>query len=203
MARAIPTEQYIKGVEAKLRKIKELDKQLGKTIFALHGEHQDAIFAKGLDGEKYSTKPILAGGNVFGNRNRFGNKNYTFATKAGSDKYFGSPAKRKDADWRRVGTPRGPRSLILIPGGYKAIREADGRQTQKVDLTHTGQLRNDFRSSVTKTSSGWVSGVRQKDNVGKLEGAIKRYGRKLEVPAKILAKYRPLFGRIMVKFITI
>lgn len=203
MARPLTTEEYLRALDARLRKVKDLDKELGRTIKSLHTEHQSGIFDKGLDGEKYSSKPTLAGGNVFGNTNRFGTTNYTFATQSGSNKFFGSKTKRKDAKWKRVNTGRGSRSLILVEGGYKAIRQADGRRVDKVDLVHTGQLRNDFRSSLTRTREGWVSGVRQKDNVGKLNGAIKRYGKKLDVPDKLLAKYRPRLGSIMVRFLSI
>lgn len=203
MAKTVTTEEYIAGIESRLRQVETLNKDLGKVILAIHTDHQEALFVKGLDGEKYSTKPTLAGGNVFGNRNRFGGDSYTFATKSGSNKFFGSKKRRNNADWRRVNTSAGGRSLMLIEGGYRAIRQADGRRVDKVDLTHTGQLRNDFRSSLTKTSAGWVSGVRKKDNVGKLEGAVKRYGRKMGVPESVLAKYRPRLGAIMAKFLTL
>ena len=119
MARPVSTDQYIRSIEAKLRRVKELDKQLEKTVRALNTEHLAGIFDKGLDGTSYSSRATLAGGNVFGNRNRFGSSNYTFATQAGAKKFFG----KKDKEWRRVNTPRGPRNLIVIEGGYKAIRE--------------------------------------------------------------------------------
>jgi hypothetical protein len=199
MAKKVNTDQYIAGVNAKLRRINELNKDLTKVIFSIHSEHAQSIFGDGLDGTSYSSKPTLAGGNVFGNRNRFGNSNYTFATKAGSDKFFGDT----DGEWRRVNTPRGPRNLKLIPGGYKAIRQADGRRVDKVDLVHTGLMAKDFRSSLTKTKTGWVVGVRKKENVGKLNGAKDRYGKKLEVPDSIVAKYRPRLGQIMARFLTL
>ena len=85
MAKKLTTEKYLRGVDAKLRRIKEIDKEQTKIISSIHSMHAQSIFGDGLDGTSYSSKPTLAGGNVFGSRNRFGNSNYTFATKAGSD----------------------------------------------------------------------------------------------------------------------
>ena len=203
MATVPTTKEYIKRLDAKFRQVKELDKEWGKTFAFIHSDHAQDIFVDGLDGETYSTKPTFAGGNVFGNRNKFGTTNYTFATKAGSNKYFGSDKKRASATWRGVSTPRGPRNLILIEGGYKEIRQADGRQTKKVDLTHTGRLQKDFRSSLTKIQGAWITGVRESSNTGKLNGAVKRYGKKMSVSQKILDKYTPRLGTIIAKFVTV
>jgi hypothetical protein len=115
--------------------------------------------------------------------------------------FFGSKEKIKEANWATVSTGKGKRSLMTIPGGYKAIREADGRPTNKVNLDHTGVLRDDFRGSLTKTQTGWVSGVRKEENVGKLEGAIDRYGDKLAVPKSLLDKYNEKLGRVMLEIL--
>lgn len=203
MAQPPTTEEYLRAIDARLRNVKGLTKEVAKVVMNIHTEHTAGIFQDGLDGTSYSSSPTLAGSNVFGNRNKFGRDNYTFATKSGSDKFFGSKTKIKDADWRRVGTGNDARNLILIQGGYKAIRQADGRQTKKVDLSHTGLLQRDFASSLTQTQAGWVSGVRQDDNVGKLAGAVKRYGDKLKVPQKVLSKFAPKLGAIMVKFLDV
>ena len=201
MAQPISTQEYLAKVNASIEKLKQIDKDINQVIVDIHSRHQDEIFAKGLDGTSYSTKPTLAGSNWWTKTNKFGRLNYTFATQKGSNVFFSSKKKRDEAEWATVLTGQGKRSLMVIPGGYKAIREADGRPTNKVNLDHTGVLRDDFRGSLTKTPTGWVSGVRKEENVGKLEGAVARYGDKLAVPKSLLDKYNEKLGLIMLEIL--
>lgn len=198
---AIPTDQYIKKIQKQIEDLKGFESELTKVVLDIHTRHMAGIFNEGIDA-KYSTNPTLAGSNVFGNTNKFGTTNYTFATKAGSDKYFGSKKKRQDAEWVTIPTGRGARSLIVIEGGYKAIRAASGRRTDKVNMDFTGVLKDDLRLSPVKTNDGWVSGVRKSENVGKLEGLIEKYGKKLDVPKELLNKFDAKFGEIMLKILS-
>lgn len=91
---------------------------------------------------------------------------------------------------------------MVIEGGYKAIRAADGRRTDKVNLDHTGTLKNDLRISPVKVNDGWISGVRKSENVGKLDGLIERYGKKLDVPKELLAKFNDKLGEVMLKILS-
>lgn len=201
MAAPISTQQYLAKIRKDIEQLREFDKELNREIFNIHSRHMQGIFGDGLEDTSYSTEPTLAGSNVFGKTNKFGTRNYTFATEKGSKKFFGSKKKIKEAEWATVSTPKGERSLIVIAGGYKAIREADGRRTDKVNLDHTGVLKKDMRSGIEKTSTGWVSGVRKEENVGKLEGQIARYGQKLAVPKKLLDEFNAKFGRIMLEIL--
>jgi len=201
MAAPLSTEQYLGKVRKDIEQLREFDKKINREVQNLHSRHMQSIFGDGLEGTSYSTKPTLAGSNVFGSTNKFGTRNYTFFTQEGSNKFFGSKAKIANAQWATVGTPRGARSLMVIPGGYKAIRAADGRRTDKVNLDHTGTLRKDMISGIDKTSTGWVSGVRRDENIGKLEGAIARYGKKLDVPKKLLDEFNAKFGRVMLEIL--
>lgn len=201
MAAPLSTEQYLAKVRKDIEQLREFDKKINREVLNLHSRHMQGIFGDGLEGTSYSSSPTLAGSNVFGKTNKFGTRNYTFATEKGSGKFFGSKKKIASAEWATVATPKGARSLMVIPGGYKAIRAADGRRTDKVNLDHTGTLRKDMISGIDKTSTGWVSGVRRDENIGKLEGAIARYGKKLDVPKKLLDEFNAKFGRVMLEIL--
>ena len=195
------TDEYIKKVQKQIEDLKTFDNELTKVVFDIHTRHMAGIFNEGIDA-KYSTNPTLAGSNVFGNTNKFGTTNYTFATRGGSNKYFGSKKKMAENSWATIPTPKGARSLMVIEGGYKAIRAADGRRTDKVNLDHTGTLKNDLRISPVKVNDGWISGVRKSENVGKLDGLIERYSKKLDVPKELLAKFNDKLGEVMLKILS-
>jgi hypothetical protein len=181
-------KEYIEKIKFNNKQLEKLEKETGRVVATIHAAQVKKIFTKGINA-KYSSRPILAGSNVFGSRNRYGRKNYTFATSAGSRKFF-SKRRVKSGPWVRVKTSKGYRSLLVIPGGYKAIRQADGRKTNRVNLNHTGVLFKNYASSLTKVRGGWITGV-SKENVGKVEGSINRYGEKVwELTDKELAPYR-------------
>jgi hypothetical protein len=140
---------------------------------------------------------------VFTETNKFGRKNFSFITKAASNKYFGSKKKVADQKWVRKLTPQGPRNLIVIEGGYAEIRQAEGRQTASIDLRRTGILERDVRSSFTKTPDGYVMGARRDENVPKLLGAIYRYGDKLNIPQPILDETNKKLSANFVKFLLV
>ena len=59
---------------------------------------------------------------------------------------------------------------------YSSFRQAIGRQTSVVDLRLSGALFRDYASSLVRQGDRWIVGVKNKDNLGKLQGAIERYG---------------------------
>jgi hypothetical protein len=71
----------------------------------------------------YSTKPTLIG-------------RKTFVEQKVADQLLGSKDKRKKLDWVKV---KG-HNLAILPGGYKKIRDLQGRQTGFVDFTFTGRM---------------------------------------------------------------
>ena len=96
----------------------------------LEGRYKLRIFNKGLGSNgrnigKYSTKDILIGRS-------------SFPFKGAGQKVLGSKKKRAALKWVTLGGRR----LAVLPGGYKKIRELSGRQTSKVDLEFTSDLRN-------------------------------------------------------------
>jgi hypothetical protein len=71
----------------------------------------------------YSTKPTLIG-------------RKTFVQKEVADQLLGSKDKRKKLEWVKVND----HNLAILPGGYKKIRDLQGRQTGFVDFTFTGRM---------------------------------------------------------------
>lgn len=105
----------------------------------LFADIEDRIFNKGLDADnkpigRYSTKGIFVGGSSFRN-------------KSTADAFFSKikqlEKKRKDgSNWRTIDNHH----LYFLEGGYKHLRELQGLQSAKVDLTVTGHL----KSSITR-----------------------------------------------------
>ena len=59
---------------------------------------------------------------------------------------------------------------------YASFRNAQGRQTSTVDLRLSGVLFRDYASSILRNGNSWFVGVKNKENLGKLQGAIDKYG---------------------------
>ena len=196
-------DQYIAGLNAKISQLETIKKEAASILKDAHLKRCQLVFEGRANLGSYSTKPTLAGSNVLGYTSRFGTKNYSFVRRSGSDKYFGSKKKVSEQKWVTKMTPKGPRNLIVIQGGYAEIRQADGRQTGTVDLRWSGILERDVRSSFTETSTGFVAGVRRDENVPKLEGAIKRYGDKLDIPKDILDEANQKLARNFVKLLLV
>ena len=194
-------EEYIRDLEQKTANLQALENEASRAIFEAHRKHMNDIFL-GMEGTKYSTKPMLSGSNVFGKVNKFGTTNFSFITEKASNKYFGSKKKIKDQKWVTKMTPRGPRNLIVIEGGYAEVRRAEGLQTVKVDLSRKGTLERDYRTSPTQIDGAWVTGLRKEENFKKWEGAQARYGDKLLVSEEIQNELTGELGANFVKFIT-
>jgi hypothetical protein len=99
------------------------------------GRYKQRIFNKGLGSNgrnigKYSTKDILIG-------------KTSFPIRSVGQKLFAANKKlKKDDDNKFKWVTLKGRRLAVLPGGYKKIRELSGRQTSKVDLEFTSDLRN-------------------------------------------------------------
>lgn len=80
----------------------------------------------GPDGSKYkpySSKPTLVGAK-------------SFTKKSAAQSVFGSKKKRRNLEWFTVDGHR----LAVLPGGYKQIREIEGRQTAFKDFERTSEM---------------------------------------------------------------
>lgn len=121
------------------------------------------VFEEGrkADGSKignYSTKPTLVGDS-------------SFLTKTGAQKVLGSKAKRAKLDWV---TLSGGRKLAVLEGGYKEIRDTEGRQTAFIDLLYSGNLSNDL--SAVPIEDGFEMGFFTVESAKKVVGNESRFG---------------------------
>lgn len=99
---------------------------------------KERIYGQGQDaGESkigtYSSSPTLIG-------------RTSFTTAGAANKVFGSASKRRALKWVTLNGRR----LAVLPGGYKAIRELEGRQTSFVDLRRTGTMENSHTFQVLR-----------------------------------------------------
>jgi hypothetical protein len=84
------------------------------------GEHEDT--SGGKLGQ-YSTKPTLIGAK-------------SFINKGGANTFFEAQKKKEDGKWRTV---KG-KHLFVLDGGYKELRQIQGRQTAEIDLQYSFEL---------------------------------------------------------------
>jgi hypothetical protein len=131
---------------------------------------ETGVDANGQKYAPYSTKPILVGSK-------------TFIQKAAGDKLLGSKPKRKELKWRTINGHR----LAILKGGYKKVRELQGRQTDHVDFSVTNNMWNnimaqkptekDLLSSHADHCRGIaIIGAKQDIEKKKLAGNTKRRG---------------------------
>lgn len=135
---------------------------------------ESGVNAKGAKFAPYSTKPILVGCK-------------TFIQKSACNTVFGSKEKRKSLEWRTVNGHK----LAILPGGYKQVRELQGRQTAFVDFSVTNAMWNDINVQKSGTVSKQgdhirgiaIIGAKQEQEKKKLAGNTKRKGDILDLSA--------------------
>jgi len=169
----------------------ELDKKLDKIVKDVTNNHNGTVMvsigiealtllrkrvqetginAEGQKYKPYSTKPTLVGCK-------------TFVRKSACTSLLGSKPKRKELEWRTVNGHR----LAILPGGYKQIRELQGRQTAHVDFSVTNDMWNDINviSKQTDHQKGIaIIGAKKEEEKKKLEGNTKRRGDILDLSRK-------------------
>jgi hypothetical protein len=136
---------------------------------------KERVIGKGTDADgkqfpAYSTKPTLVGCK-------------TFVQKSACATLLGSKPKRKQLEWRTVNGHR----LAILPGGYKQIRQLQGRQVNHVDFSVTNDMWNDI-NVISKTSDHVkgiaIIGARKELEKKKLAGNTKRKGTILDLSQK-------------------
>lgn len=150
----------------------ELMVKLGEFALTLIRERviKTGVNAKGQKYAPYSTKPTLVGCK-------------TFIQKSACQALLGSKNKRKELEWRTVGGHH----LAILKGGYKKIRELQGRQTNHVDFSVTNNMWNDINlvSKQGDHQKGTVIiGARKEEEKKKLAGNTKRKGDILDLNPK-------------------
>jgi hypothetical protein len=119
---------------------KELDKVLKVAATSVQGTMMRRVFNDGKDSKNgmigsYSTRPTLVGRS-------------SFVNKSAWDRVF----KTKKYKWV---TFRG-RKLKVLTGGYKQIRQIEGKETVSVNLTRTGKLSKSL--VIEPTANGYIIG---------------------------------------------
>ena len=114
----------------KLDKPNEVIREIAATIYSnmSYRIHNDGKDIKNQSIGSYSTKDILIGSK-------------SFVNKGAANKVFGSKKKRSELEWV---TFKG-RKLAVLKGGYKEIRNIEGKETKNVNLDRTGKLRKDLQ----------------------------------------------------------
>jgi len=116
------------------------------------------------DGGKdfYSTKPILIGQS-------------SFTSKTAANKVLGSKRKRKKLKW----VSYNGNNLAVLEGGYKKIREIEGRTINFMNYERTGRMWKGFGVIGKKKEKDYITillGGKNKDSQEKINMNSSRYG---------------------------
>lgn len=149
------TSQLIAKLKADVKLLKE--KPLALAAASVHSMVAQRIFEKGQN----------AGDTKIGDYN---NSNEIYVNPKSSPKKFSTKGKDGKTKFKN-GKPHKTGYFK----SYKSFRTAIGRQTAFIDLKLSGLLSKDFSNSLQKSGQVWISGVKNKANVGKVEGAEDRY----------------------------
>jgi len=126
--------------------------------------------AKGSKYKGYSTKALLVGGK-------------SFIQKSSADSFF----KNKETKWVTIDKTK---HLGVLPGGYKQLREMQGRQTDHVDFSYSGRMWADVNViSTTGDHNKGISIIGSKTEEGndKLAGNTEKRGDILDLSQKEIA----------------
>ena len=205
----MPSPDGLQKKSTDVMTLPELNKNLDKTVKDIQNNYNGDLMVKlaidastliknrvietgiNAEGQKYSpysTKPTLVGCK-------------TFIQKSTCQTLLGSKSKRKELEWRTIGGNR----LAILPGGYKKIRELQGRQTGFVDFSVTNRMWKNIL--VTKrTDPGLLSsdadhkngiaiiGAREELEKKKLAGNTNRRGDILDLSKKEIDQLKKSYG---------
>lgn len=141
---------------------------------------QTGVNAKGQKFPAYSTKNTLIGCS-------------TFVLKRTCDNVFGSKEKRKALEWRTVNSHH----LAILPGGYKKIRELQGRQGSYVDFTITGRMWaniNLISNNGDHSRGVAIIGAKDEEEKKKLAGNTSRKGDILDLSVKEIEDLKAVYN---------
>lgn len=148
------------------------DAVLGATALAMIEKRvrRSGVAPDGSKYKSYSSEPILIGAK-------------SFTKKSAAQAVFGSKQKRRDLQWFTV---RG-HHLALLPGGYKQIRQIEGRQVAFKDFERTSEMWKSIHVMVTKTTgTGFVTTVGTENELSnrKLSGNVDREKKEILMVSK-------------------
>lgn len=169
MGQTIDIKQYIKELKKAQRELPDYLYKQSEEIVRLD---MIAVIAKRvrLSGIKatggkfrpYSTKPTLIGAS-------------SFTSKGAANKALGSKAKRRKLEWVTYDSHK----LAILEGGYREIRQIEGRQTGHKDFERTGEMWRGFgitRKVRTKANIKISIGGRNEDSAKKIAENSEREG---------------------------
>lgn len=78
---------------------------------------------------------------------------------------------------------------------YKDFRQNQGRQTGTVDLRLTGLMFRDFAASIVREGNRWIVGFKNKENIGKYQGAQEKYGEVFKFTEAERKKFREVAAK--------
>lgn len=134
-----------KAIRANRRRIQRV------ALETLEGLYKQRIFNRGLSSDgrqigKYSTKDMLIGRSSFSDGKGGGG----IGTKEAGKKAF-AKRQKPPLKWVTLGKGPGRKRLAVLKGGYAKFRKLSGRQTSKVDLEFTSDLRNGIQIGTNKS----------------------------------------------------
>lgn len=135
------------SIIVKLNSLKQLDmmlREIASSVYAntIRRIHNKGQAVNGSDIGSYSTKPTLIGAK-------------SFTTKGAAAKAFAQIKREQKAGTSKWVTVKGNR-LAELQGGYKKIREIEGKAINVVNLNRTGKLQFDLK--VEKQGRDYVIG---------------------------------------------
>ena len=140
--------------------------------------------AQGNSYSGYSTRPLLVGKS-------------SFIQLSAAQVLLGSKKKRKALEWRTIGKGENARRLAILNGGYKDLRNRQGRQTDHVDFSYTGRMWSNIniRSTQSDHQRGLaIIGAGTPEDKKKLEGNTERKGEILDLSQSEIDKLNEIYN---------
>jgi hypothetical protein len=136
----------------------------------------------------YSQKTSFAGRKTFKTQQAFNAFIMEGKKTKGLKGKRGVKPMRDVVEWRTINTPSGKRSLMLLEGGYKKLRELHGLSTQNKDFYWEGTMLKSIAAS-KPVKEGLKTTVIIGSNIGELEdlklkGHAKREGYNILTPTQ-------------------
>lgn len=173
--------------------IEEYGERLGKTVATLLAMRERLLTGIGMGairmirariietGKKAKGNKFASPDNPSGYSRRPMLTNYTaFWRKEGHDIIAGSKAKRRELKWVTLKRGDRPIRLFVLRGGYEQFRQLQGRRIDIVNFSFTNTMWNSMRVKAIEGDAVTI-GVTRQENIMKMEGLSKRFGKILEL----------------------
>jgi len=178
------TEQYITNLERKISALDNADLIFGAAT-ATHQMQLNRIFDSGMKASgkigAYAGTPMYADAAEFSNTAAFQpvGKARLMGTKA---RLAGTPTASNNRN--TIAAPGQfkngkPRKSMYLQNGYQQLKAVQGLEADFVNLSYSGDLRNDLTQNLVAADDGFTSGVTSATNAQKIAGLMARYGNDL------------------------